>query len=147
MYRSLALVLIVVASFASPAAAADRPKLTPLAADVDWSAVPQAVRPSRGALLPSLYVSLAGLNAFDAYSTMKGIGRGASEANPLMSGVAGNAAALWAVKGGVTAGSIVLAERLWRQNRKAAAIAVMVASNGVMATVAARNASVLRQTR
>jgi hypothetical protein len=122
-----------------------------LASDTDWSLQPMRVgaaqKPSRGALLPALYVSLAGLNIFDAYSTTKGLSRGAVEANPLLHGVAGNSAALWAVKGGTTAASIFFAERLWRQHRRAEAIAAMVVSNGVMAGVAARNASVLRQVR
>jgi hypothetical protein len=119
-----------------------------LASDTDWSLQPVPVgpstAPSRGNLLPVLYVSLAGLNIFDAYTTRTGLSHGAVEANPLMHAVAGNSAALWAIKGGATAASIFFAERLWRQHRRAEAIAVMVVSNGVMAGVAARNASVLR---
>jgi hypothetical protein len=153
--------LIALLACAPPAAAAERPapaarehaaenRTAPeappvLAADVDWSAPPVSIRPTRGAVLPSLYVSLAGLNAYDAYATTAGLARGAAEANPLLRGVAGSPAALWAVKGGVTASSIVVAERLWRRNRKAAAIAVMAVSNGIMAAVAARNARVLGQ--
>ncbi len=97
----------------------------------------------RGTLLPSLYVSLAGLNAFDAYTTTVGVSTGATEANPVMRGVAGNPAAMWAVKGGVTAASIYMAERLWKKNRKVEAITVMAITNGMMAVVAARNAAVL----
>ena len=104
-------------------------------------------RESRGSLLPSLYVSLAGLNAFDAYTTSKGLSMGASESNPMMRTVVGNQGALWAVKGGVTASSIFIAERLWKKNHKGQAIAVMVVTNGMMAAVSARNASVLRQQR
>jgi hypothetical protein len=131
------------------AAAADSeaaPAPRPLAADVDWSlpAVHIGGPVRRGGLLPALYVSLAGLNAFDAYSTSVGLSRGAREANPLMQSVAGNPAALWAVKGGATDASIFVAERLWKSNRRAQAIAVMVVTNGMMAVVAARNASVLR---
>jgi hypothetical protein len=88
---------------------------------------------------------LAGLNAVDAYTTMKGLSRGATEANPLMKTLTQHPAAFLAVKGGVTAGSILVAERLWRKGRRAQAVAVMVVSNGVMAAVAARNVSVLRQ--
>jgi hypothetical protein len=121
---------------------------TPLAAESDWSLRPVRLgKASRGGLLPSLYVSLAGLNAFDAYTTSKGLSMGAVEANPMMRTVAGNPAVLWAVKGGVTAGSVFLAERMWKTNNKAGAIAVMLATNSVMATVAARNASVIRQLR
>ena len=120
----------------------------PLAIDVD-RVLPSVRTPrmGRGSLLPTLYVSLSALNALDAHATTTGVRRGAVEANPLMRGVAGNPVATWAVKGGVTAASIVVAERLWRQNRRASAVAVMIISNGMMAAVAARNASVLQQTR
>jgi hypothetical protein len=96
-------------------------------------------------LLPSLYVSLAALNAFDAYSTTKGVAGGAVEGNPMMRAVAGRPAALWAVKGGATAGAVYLAERLWKNDHKVGAVVVMLATNGMMATVAARNSSVMRQ--
>ena len=113
--------------------------------DVDWSLPPvefgSAKRPSA---LPALYVSLAALQAFDAYSTSRGLGRGAGEANPLVKGVAGSPVTFWAVKAATTAGTILMAERLWKTN-KAKAIAVMVLSNGVMAFVGAHNARVLRQ--
>jgi hypothetical protein len=114
----------------------------------DWTMAPVSFgAPSRGRLLPALYVSLAGLNAVDAYTTSKGLSRGASESNAVMKGVAGNQAALWAVKGGVTASSIFIAERLWRGGHKPQAVAVMIISNGMMAAVSARNASVLRNQR
>jgi hypothetical protein len=102
---------------------------------------------SRGVLLPVLYVGLSSLNAFDAYSTATALSRGAQEANPVMQGVAGHRSAMWAVKGGVTAATIFTAERLWRSNRKAQAILMMVGSNAMMAAVAAHNASVIRQQR
>ena len=103
--------------------------------------------PSRGSLLPALYVSLATLNAADAYMTRRGVASGAVEANPLMRGASGSSAVMWAVKGATTAATITVAERLWRKNRKAEAVAVMLVSNGLMAAVTARNASVLRQQR
>jgi hypothetical protein len=117
-----------------------------MAADVDWSLAPVrmgARTPHRGALLPSLYVSLAALNAFDAMTTSKAV-RSASgtEANPLMAGVAGHSAALWAVKGGATAASVLLAERMWRNHNRVGAIATMVITNGMMAAVAANNTRV-----
>jgi hypothetical protein len=89
-------------------------------------------------------LSLATLNAYDAYSTTSALGKGAVEANPLMRGVAGTPAALWAVKGGVTAMSIYAAERLWRDNHRVAAIALMAITNGVMAAVVTQNSRVLR---
>src|ERR1700730_657381 len=47
-----------------------------LASDTDWALqrLPgrPSMAPSRGNLLPALYVSLAGLNIFDAYTTRAG---------------------------------------------------------------------------
>ena len=100
--------------------------------------------PSRGALLSSLYVGLAGLNAFDAYSTAKAVHAGlATESNPVMRGLAGHSTAVWAVKGGVTAASVLLAERMWRNHRRLGAVTTMIVVNGMTAVVAANNAKVL----
>jgi hypothetical protein len=121
---------------------------TAMAGDVDFSLPPVKFgSASRGALLPSLYASLAVLNAYDAYSTTRGLSLGAVEGNAMMRNVAGRPAVLWAVKGGVTAGSVFIAERLWKNNNKVGAVAVMLATNGMMATVAARNSSVIRSLR
>jgi hypothetical protein len=99
---------------------------------------------SRGALLPVLYVGLGGLNAFDAFTTTRGLAAGrAVEGNPIVGGFAGKPAAMWAVKGGATFASVFIAERLWRRQHRAQAIAVMLVSNGMMAAVAMRNSSVL----
>lgn len=100
--------------------------------------------PPHGLVLPALYVSFAGLNAFDAASTIHALEHGAVEANPLLTGIARRPVALWAVKGGVTAISIVAAEHLWRRGHKGQAIVLMVATNGIMTAVAAHNASVIR---
>jgi hypothetical protein len=105
---------------------------------------PPATRPSA---LPPLYVSLAALQAYDGYSTLHGLNQGARESNVLVGGLAGKPALFWAVKGGSTAVSIFMAEQLWRHHRRAEAIVTMVAANGVMAVIAARNASVLRASR
>lgn len=100
----------------------------------------------RPAALPTLYASFAALQIFDIYSTQRAIGRGATEANPLMQNVVGNRAMFWSVKAAGTVGPMMAAERLWKHN-KVAAIAVMAVSNGVMAAVAAHNSSVLRSQR
>lgn len=122
-----------------------------LAADVDWSLPSVHVSrgaQSRGALLPTLYGGLAALNAYDAFSTSKAIRNGSGvEANPLMRGVASNRAALWALKGGVTAGSILLADRMWRNHNRAGAIATMIVSNAVMSAVTVNNARVAAAVR
>ena len=103
--------------------------------------------PMRGPVLPALYVSLLGLQAYDGYSTTRGLKQGAAESNTFMSGLASHPGALWAAKGGAAFISIYAAERLWRQHRPGQAIAMMVVSNGLMVAVAASNASVLRSQR
>lgn len=159
MYRSAALVVLSLAVFSVSAYGADETaasaatptagleNVTPAAGDVDWSLRPIEIGArQRPSVLPVLYVSLAALQGFDAYSTTTGLSRGAQEGNPMMRGVAGNSAAFWAVKAGSTAASIWFAERLWKTNR-VGAIVTRVAVNGMMASVAARNASVLKAVR
>jgi hypothetical protein len=102
---------------------------------------------ARPPLLPPLYLSLAGLQAYDGYATLHGVTRGGRETNALVGGLTGTPAAFWTVKAGSTALTIVLAERLWRTHHRGEAIATMVVANGVMALVAARNASVLHASR
>ncbi len=101
---------------------------------------------ARPAVLPALYASYAALQVYDVYSTKQALDRDAREANPLMRDIVGNTNSFLAVKAAMTVGTIVAAERLWKTNR-IAAIAVMVASNGVAAIVAARNARALHQLR
>jgi hypothetical protein len=156
MFRSIAVALIslsCVCATARSAAAqdpADPPSLfvkMTAPAGADWR-VPGRVSPAeRGSLLPALYVSLGGLQAYDAYSTSRGLKNGASEANAVLGAVAGHPAALFAVKGGTAFMSIYVAERLWRGHHRGQAIAMMVVSNGIMAAVAAGNASIIRSQR
>jgi hypothetical protein len=160
MFRITACALLIIVATALPVRAADSPATQGESAafsvsaaalpvkDTDWSLSAPTLGNTHGALLPSLYVSLGALNAFDAMTTSKGLASGmAAEANPVIRGLAGNPAALWAVKGGATAATIFFAERLWRGNRRTQAIAVMLVSNGMMAAVAAHNTNVLRAAR
>jgi hypothetical protein len=112
-------------------------------AATEWRLPGRVSAADRGPVLPALYVSLVGLQAYDGYSTSRGLGNGASEANPALRTLANNPGALWAVKGGTTVVSIYVAERLWRRHHRGQAIALMVASNGIMAAVAANNASIV----
>lgn len=125
---------------ASPNSAA--PAAAPFAADINWlpSSRPSGGDSSNGSLLPALYVCLAALNALDAYTTSKGVASGIAEANPLMRGVAGRPAAIWAVKGGATAATVLLSERLRKSHHRAAALATMFVSNSIVAMASARNA-------
>ena len=102
---------------------------------------------TRPFVLPSMYVSLTTLQGYDVYSTLRAMRRGAVEANPIMSGIVGNPAASLAVKSATTVATIYMAERLWREHHRGAAIVLMAVTTGMMATVAAHNASVLRAQR
>ena len=99
-------------------------------------AVPPALR-RPGSLVP-LYLSYGALQVLDVTSTRRAIEAGATEANPLLQGVAGNTGATLAVKAGTTAATVFLVERLWRRNRPAA-IVLMAALNGAYAAVVAHN--------
>jgi Domain of unknown function (DUF5658) len=110
-------------------------------------APPIEAPPTRPMVLPPLYAGFAALQVFDGYTTTHGVQAGAEEANPLLDPFAGNEAAIWALKAGVTAVAIVAAEQLWRRHHRAQAIAVMVVSNTVMGVVAAHNATVTSAAR
>jgi len=99
---------------------------------------PATVRPA--ALLP-MYVALTGLQAYDGYSTLRGVGRGGSEQNPLVGGLAKQPAAFLTLKAVSTLTTIYAAEQLWRQHHKTQAIATLLVANVTMGIVAARNAS------
>jgi len=143
MIRTIAAVLILQLSlFALPAhAAEDQVVIGAAPAGIGLS-----TPPARPPLLPILYAGFAALTAYDVYSTRQGLARGAREANPLMTGVAGNTGAMIALKASLAIGTIVAAERLWKTN-KVAAIAVMLASTGVAAIVAGKNARTLGELR
>src|SRR5258705_4352047 len=76
--------------------------------------IPQATRPSA---LPAMYVSLAGLQAYDCYSTARRHRVGAIEANPLVGGLVGQPAAFWAVKRLSTLTTISFAQHRHRQHK------------------------------
>ena len=97
----------------------------------------------RPAALPALYAAFVGLEIMDGYSTSRGLAKGAAEGNPFIRWAVEHRTTLWAAKGGAAAASIFAAERLWKHNRRAQAIAVMVASNAFMGLVVARNASAI----
>jgi hypothetical protein len=52
-----------------------------------------------------------------------------------------------AAKAAVTVATIAAAENLWRTHHRTHAVVLLVVTNGVMAAVAANNASVLRGSR
>jgi hypothetical protein len=116
-----------------------------LAASISLAA--QFKAPHRPMLLPTLYGGSAFLQGYDAYSTLRALKSGASEANPLMKGITKSPAMFVALKAGVTAASIMSAERMWKDDHRVGAVVMMIVSNGMMAAVAAHNASVLQRVR
>ena len=96
--------------------------------------------PSRrlGVLLP-LYASFAGLQALDAHSTMRALQNGATERNPLLGDVAGQPAALFALKAGVTASTISPDREAAPETPWWAAIALMTALDSFYAMVVVHN--------
>jgi hypothetical protein len=143
MFRTCLVSSLSIFLVAVPAFAAERggPAADETGPSIVLSAEPHA---SRGPILPVLYGTLAGLQAYDGWSTVRATTHGANEANPFMVGVASNSGAMWAVKAGSTMASIYAAESLWRRHHRAEALVMMVVVNGAMATIAARNASVIR---
>lgn len=93
----------------------------------------------RPSLLPAMYAAQIALQALDAHSTYSAINRGAVEANPLMKGVVGNKGAMMAVKAGVAASTIFLAEKMWKRGNRVGAIATMLIANSVTALVVSNN--------
>lgn len=100
----------------------------------------------RPAILPALYLTLAGMQAWDVYTTRSALGAGAREANPIAAPFTENTGAMLGLKLASTATIIVLSERLWKKNRVAAVVA-LVAFNGATAAVAMHNVRVGRQAR
>jgi hypothetical protein len=100
-------------------------------------------REGRPLALAPLYVGSAALQAWDTYSTITGLRMGAVEVNPMMKAVVQNPVVFIAVKSAITAASIYQAERLWKDHRRVAAVALMVATNSLMAVVAKNNHATL----
>jgi hypothetical protein len=117
-------------------AVATTPLAVPPAEQLPPYAAPSG--PERPNALIPLYVSFGVLQLLDSHSTARALQLGAVEANPVMKGVAGNQAAMLAVKGAGTAGVIYATEKMWKKNR-AAAIIFMAATNTAMAWVVQRN--------
>lgn len=125
------------AMLASATAAPEAPAATP---DFGTRSSFSHGRPS---MLPALYAASAALQGYDAYSTLTALKNGGVEANPLMKTVVKNPAAFVALKAGVTATSIMAAEKMWKSGNRIGAVGVMVASNVMMGMVAAHNSKVL----
>jgi len=92
----------------------------------------------RPAMLPALYATLAAVQAWDVYSTSIALKAGAHEANPVAAPFASNKGTMLGLKAATTAGTILCAEHLWKNNR-VGAVVLMMAINGTTAAVAMNN--------
>jgi hypothetical protein len=106
------------------------------------SLVKPQVRPS---VLPALYVAQGALQALDLTSTYSAINKGGHEANPMMKNVVSNKGAMLAVKAGVAASTIWMAESMWKRGNRIGAIVTMIAANSVTGFVVAHNYKVAHQ--
>ena len=123
---------------AAVVAQAFAPQATPPPA----GAASQAVQGRPAALMP-LYASFVTLQVLDLHSTAYALDRGAVETNPAMKGFVDNQVAMAAMKAAGTAGVIFISEKL-RVRNKAAALALMIASNTAMTWVVQHNYRAVR---
>jgi hypothetical protein len=101
---------------------------------------------SQEAAFGTLYTSFGLLQALDAHSTSRALASGAAEANTFMSGIAHRPIVLMGAKTAVTAGTLVLMERLRKRHPKAALVTMMV-MNSAYAVIVVRNSRVAHQKR
>ena len=94
-----------------------------------------------------MYYGFAALQAADAVTTVVAVNRGAREANPLLQHASRNPAAMFALKAGVVAGTVITLEKI-RKDHPVVAVASLIAINSTLAVVAVNNVSVVsRQKR
>jgi hypothetical protein len=134
-----AIVATLVLCFTAPVIAQDAVSVEPPAVKLQTSSVLSFAAPDRPKVLVPLYMSFGALQVVDVHSTTRALNRGAVEANPMMKAFAGNSASLIAVKAGGAAVAIYATEQLWKQNRRAAAIGLMIAANVGMTWVVQHN--------
>ncbi|HJR60750.1 MAG TPA: DUF5658 family protein [Vicinamibacterales bacterium] len=132
-----------------PALLADitpEPKAEPLAESAQRPvdlAIPRSEGSAATSLRRSMYVSFAALQVMDAVSTRKALAAGGREANPAMTGIVKNNAALYAVKAGTAVVTTYFAERLAKHHPRRAMV-LMVVLNGAYAAIVAHNYRVAR---
>lgn len=165
MFRRFALVAVALVGFlpgfVSTANAQERPDFvsrdmaaaflntssTPAVAisSIDPAPVDPFRAPRRGpsALLGSLYVSTAAMQALDMHSTLQAFKAGAVEGNPLMGGITKNRGAFMATKAAVAASTILAARQIAKRN-KVAAVVTMVAINSAYAMIVSHNYKLAR---
>ena len=98
--------------------------------------VPTDRKPARG-LLP-LFAMYGALQVLDIHSTLRAVDRGASEQNAIIAPFVNRPAAFVAVKAGVSAATLIAADRLAKRNRFAS-YALMLGLNSAYAVIVAHN--------
>ena len=91
-----------------------------------------------------LYGSSTFFHSYDTYVTLSAVNAGATELNPVLKPFTNHPVAL---KAGLTAASIAVAEQMWKDNHRARAVVLMLLGNAMMVGVTAHNAAVLRRVR
>jgi hypothetical protein len=99
----------------------------------------QPLEMSRPASLVPLYLTFASLQVLDTDSTIEALSRGYRESNPLLEPVSGHRGAMLAVKAGVTLGTIMLVERVWKGRHRRAAVLTMIGLNVGYGLIVASN--------
>lgn len=100
-----------------------------------------ATRPSSRGLVRSMYVGLVVTQALDVHSTLRALGAGHTEANPMVRWATSHPAALIGFKTATTGGLMFLVERVRKKSPKGA-IFLLAAINSAAAFVVAHNYSV-----
>ena len=154
MRRTFAASFLATLLVATPALAADTDAKTPTldttAAVAAATSAPDApaapdfslrfeARLHRPSALPALYVASAGLQGYDAYSTLTALKHGGVEANPFMKSVVKHPAAFVALKASVATTSIMAAERMWKNGNRLGAVMAAVAAGDSHSLALARD--------
>lgn len=107
---------------------------------------PSASAQERTPLLHALYGNAVTLQGLDAYLTLRAVQtRDFQETNGLMAPMVERPIAWLAMKAATSIATVQVADHLWMSGRKKTAIATLIATNGLMSIVVARNAALLRR--
>jgi Domain of unknown function (DUF5658) len=131
---------VLLAMFLVAGAASARAQAFEIVSDESLTLPAPATRPLRIAL-STVTTSFVALQALDTATTLRGLGSGAVEANPLVGGLAKHPAAFVAVKGGLTAATVLSVKGMARKHPKAAML-TMLALNAGSAFVVRSNISI-----
>jgi hypothetical protein len=131
---------IILVSSSTVFAAAEKEALQRADAPITLPEPPTVQRSTveRPVILPALYATLGGMQAWDIYTTTRALTVGAHEANPTAATFSSHAGSLVGLKAATTVGTIFFAERMWKKN-KVGAIVMLVAVNGATAAVSMHN--------